>query len=58
MPHLISPEKSAHLVILLNYAITASGSNQIEKTPAFSVSVTTSFLVTSRTIIDGKIKLM
>ena len=58
MPHLISHEKIAHVVILLNYAITASGSNQIGKKPDFCLSVTTSFLVKSRTVIDVKIKLM
>jgi len=58
MPHLISHEKIAHVVILRNYAITASDSNQIGKKPDFCVGVTTSFLVKSRTVIDVKIKLM
>lgn len=58
MSHLISHDKMVHIVILPNYAITASESNEIGKKPDFLVSVTTSFLVTSRTVIDRKIKLM
>jgi hypothetical protein len=58
MPDLISNDKIVHIVILRNYAITASGSNQIGKIHEFYVSKTTSFLVTSRTVIDVKIKLM
>jgi hypothetical protein len=58
MAHLISNGKIVHIVILRNYAITASGSNQIGKKQEFYVSETTSFLVTSRTFIDHKIKLM
>lgn len=58
MPHLIPRDKIVHLVISPNYAITASGSDQIGKNNEFYVSGTTSFLVISITFIDVKIKLM
>jgi hypothetical protein len=58
MPHLIPRDQIVHVVILPNYAITASGYDEIGKNNDFYVSVTTSFIVTSITVIDGKIKLM